>query len=76
MKEFKELELNDLESVAGGLDRSKLTAEELAHFDELEREAERVNKAHVEGKASKEEALAAVRAYGKYGAEMEDKYER
>ena len=40
MKEFKELELNDIESVAGGLDRSKLTAEELAHFEELESEAD------------------------------------
>lgn len=76
MKEFKELELNDLESVAGGLDRSKLTAEELAHFDELESEAERINKAYVAGNATKDEALAAVRAYVKYGAEMEDKYER
>lgn len=74
MEDFKELDINDLEAVAGGLDRSKLTAAELAHLEELERDDERIREEYAAGKASKGKVQAAMRLYASYKESLEKKY--
>ncbi len=74
MEVFKGLDINDLEAVAGGFDRSKLTAAELAHLEELERDAEQIREEHAAGKTSKGKVQAAMRLYASYKASLEKKY--
>ena len=74
MEDFRELDINDLEAVAGVLDRSKLTPAELAHLEEQERDVERIREEHAARKASKGKVLAAMKVYATYKASLEKKY--